>query len=123
MLTLNMITMPRIIQNFLPKKQKATDVKAYQVAENVSSLSLDYLLETEISFRRLTMILSFSWTLRMNNTGFIGTLSTQYFSLLVTSHAINFGMFNHMTSASQDDTVNLHHYQGIGRYIFCAREI
>ena len=101
-----MITMPRIIQNFLPKKQKATDVKAYQVAENVSSLSLDYLLETEISFRRLTMILSFSWTLRMNNTGFIGTLSTQYFSLLVTSHAINFGMFNHMTSASQDDTVN-----------------
>lgn len=37
----------------------------------------------------------------MNNTGFIGTLSTQYFSLLGKPHTINSDMLYHMTRTSR----------------------
>mgnify|MGYP000636364540 FL=1 len=47
------------------------------------------------------MILFFSWTLRVNNTGFIGTQSTQYFSLLGKPHTINSDMLYHMTRTSR----------------------
>ena len=76
----------------------------------------------------------------MNNTGFIGTLSTQYFLLLGKLHTINFDMLYHMTRTSRvqlikpvnapiccvlhgrDDTVNTVNKESPGGIFFALKE-